>query len=70
MNGSELAAQPLASQFNDSDVMIRRHAVNALGEIGEENAIVFLKQASYDLDEFIRVNANSILYELSLSAGN
>ena len=62
MNGSELAAQPLASQFNDSDVMIRRHAVNALGEIGGENAVVYLKQASYDLDENIRVNANSILY--------
>lgn len=47
---------------------MRHHAVNALGEIGGENAMLYLLQARYDSNENIRANAEAILAELEYSA--
>ncbi len=50
--------------------MIRHHAVNALGEIGGENALMYLLQARYDPDETIRASADAILREQGVSGTN
>ncbi len=56
--------QALAALLADQDSIIRHHAVNALGEIGGEDALLHLAHARYDSHETIRANAKSILVEL------
>jgi hypothetical protein len=46
--------------------LVRHHVVNALGEIGGENALMYLLQARYDPNTTIRANADAILTELEI----
>ena len=61
---SKTAVHALAGLLSDQDTLIRHHVVNALGEIGGENAMLYLLQARYDPNATIRANADAILAEL------
>jgi HEAT repeat protein len=58
----------LSGLLSDQDSLIRQNAVSALGEIGGENAMMYLLQARYDPDSIIRANADAILAELEYKA--
>lgn len=48
----------------DRDTLIRHHAVNALGEIGGETAMMYLRQVRYNPNAKTRISAEAILAEL------
>jgi HEAT repeat protein len=56
-----------AGLLSDPDARIRLHAVNALGEIGGDDAIPYLLQARYDSHSKIRANAAAILQEMGVA---
>ena len=62
------AVHSLGGLLSDQDVQIRHHTVNALGNIGGDNAVLYLLQARYDPDEIIGANAEAILFELGYKA--
>ena len=64
--GVETTVHALAGLLSDPDTLIRHNVVNALGEIGGENAMMYLLQARYDANVTIRANVDSILAELEI----
>jgi len=62
----ETTIHTLAGLLSDPDTLIRHNVVNALGEIGGENAMMYLLQARYDANVTIRANVDSILAELEI----
>jgi len=66
----------LSFELNDTDgdlgihgntgAEVRIAAINALGEIGDDDAIPYLLQARYDSHSKIRANADAILQEIGV----
>ena len=65
MTGGASAVEYLRLAIHDPDPLVRRAAVNSLGDIGDDYSVTVIREALEDPDEEVRQRAVEVIDEIN-----